>query len=417
MGAVFTLIGYLYLTQSYLINTYALIFPLLYVIPISLYEFFVLRVHERASTGIGSIHRQPDFGRVFVKILGLMGIMGSFAFLYWLIPEYRNESYQTFFKLTRLCLPYIGLIAVFYFIWMDTRLVNPEDEYWHAGNFVTGQWKKVDFSQLKKLYLGWLVKAFFLPLMVQFIYSDLGNFANTRLAWPDSLDGAAWSAFINREFYVIYDQIIRLILIADLLPAVIGYAFTVKVFDNHIRSADDSFRGWAVCLVCYPPFWTILFFSHYFPYMDSFNWSNWLGDHWLRWPWAISIIICMSIYASASVCFGNRWSNLTYRGLMANGVYRICKHPAYFFKNLSWWLIGIPFIIESGADFESALKQTLFFIGVNFIYYMRAVTEEKHLSRYPEYRNYALWMNDHSWFAWMNRIFPFLKYQPQKYGY
>jgi steroid 5-alpha reductase family enzyme len=151
--------------------------------------------------------------------------------------------------------------------------------------------------------------------------------------------------------------------------------------------------------------------------MDSYNWSHWLGEHWLRWPWAIAIILCMAIYASASVCFGNRWSNLTYRGLMASGVYRLSKHPAYFFKNLSWWLIGIPFIMEAGTDAIGVAKQCLFFVGVNYLYYMRAVTEEAHLSRYPEYREYALWMNDHGGLRFLNRLFPFLRYAPEKYGY
>lgn len=417
MGSVLALIVWLYFKDSALINTYALLFPLLYVVPISLYEFMVLRVHERPTTGFGKEQRQPDFPRILVKLWGLIGVAGSFAFLYWLLPEYREQSYQTFFSLALLSIPYIGLVAVFYFIWADMRLIEPQDEYWHAGKFFSGQWKKVNFPVLWKLYRGWLVKAFFLPLMAQFIYSDLANFANVTLIWPEGWDAELWASFVQRDFYVLYDQLFRFILIADLLPAVIGYAFTLKIFDNHIRSADDSMRGWIFCLVCYPPFWTILFFSHYLPYMDGHNWSLWLGEHWLRWPWAIVILVSMAIYASASVCFGNRWSNLTYRGLMAEGPYRICKHPAYFFKNLSWWMIGIPFIMEPGAEWLGVLKQCLFSLGVNYVYYMRAVTEEAHLSRYPEYREYALWMNDHGYLRALNRIFPFLKYDPAKYGY
>jgi len=34
--------------------------------------------------------------------------------------------------------------------------------------------------------------------------------------------------------------------------------------------------------------------------------------------------------------------------------------------------------------------------GLNFVYYLRAKTEERHLSRYPEFREYLAWMEQHA---------------------
>ena len=71
------------------------------------------------------------------------------------------------------------------------------------------------------------------------------------------------------------------------------------------------------------------------------------------------------------------------------------------------------FIVNDGAD---ALKCTLLLVGVNLIYYARAKTEERHLSNYPEYVEYALEMNERSIFRWCAKLIPALKYVPPKDG-
>jgi hypothetical protein len=49
---------------------------------------------------------------------------------------------------------------------------------------------------------------------------------------------------------------------------------------------------------------------------------------------------------------------------------------------------------------------------INVIYFLRARTEERHLSADPKYVEYALWMNDHGTFAWIGRLVPFFRYVP-----
>lgn len=401
MLMIYLFLGYFYINNPAIVNDYVLLIPIAYAIPITLYEILVLKTHQRPSTGVGTSVNTINLARVFLKYYGFCGVLLTIAFLYWLLPEYADGMYETFFGLVKICLPYILITSFLYFLWMDTRQKELKDEYWHAGKLFLGRWKEVNITLVAELARGWLVKAFFLPLMAHFLYNEAGQFVNTRVT-------------LDSGFYMIYDQIIRLILIADLIPACIGYAMTIKLFDNHIRSADDSVSGWFFCLMCYPPFWGALFYSHYLPYMDSYNWSNWLGESPIRWVWASVLVVSMAIYASASVCFGTRWSNLTYRGLMCQGPYAIVRHPAYFFKNISWWLIAVPFVVEGTV--LDALKQFCFCMGVSFVYYQRAITEERHLSRYPEYRNYALWMNDHGPFKFISQV-PLFRYSPEKYGY
>jgi hypothetical protein len=64
------------------------------------------------------------------------------------------------------------------------------------------------------------------------------------------------------------------------------------------------------------------------------------------------------------------------------------------------------------AGVGEALRNSLLLGGVNMIYFLRARTEERHLSRDPTYVEYALWMNEHGLFAFIGRWFPLLRYKP-----
>jgi protein-S-isoprenylcysteine O-methyltransferase Ste14 len=182
----------------------------------------------------------------------------------------------------------------------------------------------------------------------------------------------------------------------------LGYLLTFRLLDSHIRSTDPTTLGWLVCLVCYVPFWGVMRNS-YFTYDDDLYWGHWLaGLPALQLAWGISIIALLAIYTWATVSFGIRFSNLTHRGILTNGPYRLSKHPAYLTKNLSFWLISIPFVIH--GDATESLRQCLLLGGVNMIYYWRAKTEETHLARDPVYRAYSSWITEHGVVARLKRV-------------
>jgi protein-S-isoprenylcysteine O-methyltransferase Ste14 len=84
---------------------------------------------------------------------------------------------------------------------------------------------------------------------------------------------------------------------------------------------------------------------------------------------------------------GPRFSNLTYRGTVSTGPYRLMKHPAYVSKVVSYWLITVPFVPIQGWAF--ALQQCLMLSISCSIYYFRAKFEERHLLQFGEYKAYA----------------------------
>ena len=112
----------------------------------------------------------------------------------------------------------------------------------------------------------------------------------------------------------------------------------------------------------------------------------------LLWIWAAILIFLTAIYAWATVAFGLRFSNLTYRGILTNGPYRFTRHPAYLSKNLYWWFATMPFFTTTGT-LTDAVRNTTLLALVSAVYYWRAKTEEKHLAAEDaKYRDYSAWM-------------------------
>jgi len=365
-------------------------------LPILLADFFFFRRQSEPGAELGALREKADLKRVGIKWLGLFGVLLITFLAYVIFPEYNDPFYRSFWPFfTVMSLASLAL-APCYFAWCDRRQNAPEDGYYHFGRLLMLRWHGTSLVEVRRFLRNWLVKGFFLPIM--FAYST-GAIADLyRFPPVPEMD---W-----RMVFLFSQQII---LLADLIFSVIGYVLTLRIFGAQIRSSEPTFFGWVVAVICYPPFWTLLLFTHYFPYEDGVEWHKILPEGVVQWLWGGTILALLSIYTLATICLGIRFSNLTYRGLITSGPYRFTKHPAYVAKNLSWCLISMPFIAEAGG--WVAFTHSLMLIGVNILYYFRARTEEHHLSNYPEYVAYALAMNERSIFAPLVRLLPFLKYR------
>jgi hypothetical protein len=217
----------------------------------------------------------------------------------------------------------------------------------------------------------------------------------------------------TNAFPMFYDYMYNLLYSIDLLYVSAGYLLTLKLFDSHIRTTEPTLFGWIVALHCYQPFWS-LFSNSYIAYDDGYFWGNMLANHYEVYKlYGTIILLLITIYVLSTVVFGVRFSNLTNRGIITNGPYRLMKHPAYISKNISWWLISIPFISFEGTDV--ALKHSILLIILNIVYYLRAKTEERHLSLDPVYVEYATAMNEKGMFKRLYKILPFLRYDVNNY--
>ena len=378
----------------------AIVAGLAFVIPIILLEYLVLKTYNKASTGLNfKVKNKLSVERVLIKLIGLYATLGLVVLLYWLFPEYHSGGYDNYFVLAKYLLLIIVFVSIPYFSILDMYLVEPKEEYWKVGMIVMGKWKEINFEGLKNFFLGWLVKAFFLPLMYNGLVGNIGFIKEHPFTTV-------------YDFSSFYNYMVNYIYTIDLAVVTVGYLMTLRIFDSHIRTVEPSFLGWYVALQCYQPFWGALQ-GNYFNYQEM-SWDIWIAPHQILYVvWGSLILVLIAVYSWASVYFGVRFSNLTNRGILTNGPYRFMRHPAYVSKNLSWWLVSVPFIsIESPY---AAIKHCLLLLLVNFIYFMRAKTEERHLSQDPTYVQYATAMNERGIFKGLFKIFPFLKYDASKY--
>jgi hypothetical protein len=348
------------------------------------------RVQRHALVGPAARGNWP---RTLTKGLGLLGCLGGVALLYWLVPEYDGGFYRSYWVALRWLLPPWLVLALPYLWWVDRRLAVPEDALWQLGRALLGRWRDVRAAELWQYLLGWLVKAFFLPLMFGYFCSDLYKMLHYE---PASLLTGFRGAYEFLYFSLFF---------IDVGLVSMTYLMSLRLTDTHIRSTEPSLLGWAAALICYEPLWT-RFGSRWLQY-ESAPWWQWLAPH--PWPymlWGTLILLLVAVYAWSTVSFGGRFSNLTHRGIITNGPYRYTKHPAYIAKNLSWWMLAMPFMVSdgSGDGGGAALHRCLMLGLLNAIYYLRAKTEERHLALDPAYVEYAAWIDEHGLLRWMNRV-------------
>ena len=361
--------------------------------PIMVLDLSISRVHQRESAGLAWKGRHPiNWARVGVKLTGLWATLAVVGLCYWAFKEYQGSLYKPFWHLLAAYGPWALAIAIPYFFVVDARMRDPHDTYWHFGLLVLGRFDEISWTAVIEHFRGWIIKGFFLPLMFSYLAGQTSEFhANL-----DRLLGSL--TFLN-----FFDASLSMVFGIDLVFATAGYILMLRVLDAHLRWTEPTVLGWVVAIACYEPFWNAIS-SGYLMYHGSVIWDTWLEPYpILRIVWGSTIILLLVVYSWASVGFGCRFSNLTHRGILTSGAYRWTKHPAYISKNISWWLISIPWIDPTSP--MTALKHCVLLLGVNVIYFMRAKTEERNLGHDPVYVAYCEYIDRHGLFWRVARLF------------
>jgi protein-S-isoprenylcysteine O-methyltransferase Ste14 len=357
--------------------------------PMALWSVLVDRVHRRASTGLDwSLARSVEevMPVAVVKIIGLWATWAVLGALYCLCRWYWDGQYLFAMEVLGFAIVPLIVLSVPYIVWLDRFMVEPRDATWHFGAVLLNV-DGVDPEQVKKHWRAWIIKGFFGAFMISILPGGFAAIveADTAIVFSNPVE-------IGMFF-------ITLLFVVDVQIGTVGYLFTLRPLDAHIRSGNPFVSGWLAALICYPPFvWGLIGNNNQVLSYESnvAGWGHWLADQpALLWGWAIWLVFLTAIYAWATVIFGIRFSNLTYRGVLTNGPYRFTRHPAYLSKNLFWWCSVLPFLVTSGSAVD-AIRNTFFLLIVNAIYYWRARTEEMHLlAEDPKYREYYDWMEEH----------------------
>lgn len=357
-------------------------------LPMAVLNFVVNHAWLRASSGLRLKPKPVNWSRCIIKFTGLAGTLLMLALCYWLFPEYAKAYYQPVWITVNWVLLPVLLLAVPYIIWVDCRMIEPEDGYWHTGLALLGRWREVNLAQIKAHTLGWLVKGFFLPFMLAGAVAHLDFL---------TMEGGNFSTF-----NYLFATTLNLILLVDVTFGSIGYLLTLRVLDSHITSTETTWLGWLSAVICYKPF-AAFFWITFLNYQGKTNWINWLQPYPILFiTWGFVILILHAVYLWATCSFGCRFSNLTNRGIIVDGPYRYLKHPAYVSKNIAWWMMAVPFVAQ--ATGSEALRACICLLLTNGIYVIRALTEERHLLHDPAYVRYSCWIEQHGAFSSLWRV-------------
>ncbi|MBU0457364.1 MAG: methyltransferase [Nanoarchaeota archaeon] len=281
--------------------------------------------------------------------------IGILMFRY--IPYYQKTlSEETQKTLLYLYLCYLVISPIYYLLFTNKYSTNKPYLFLQGiKNYLIN--RRIEFQE-KVAILFVLVKVFFLPLMVNFFFGNYKSLIHLT-------DNFQW-----------YHFALTLIFTIDTLIFAFGYTFEFKKIKNVVKSVEPTFFGWFVALICYPPFNGI-----------TGNYILWgANDYATFWNPKITFILriilifCLTIYLWASIALGPKASNLTNRGIVTKFPYSIVRHPAYINKNLIWWLTLLPVI-----NWKFALGMLFW----TFIYFFRALTEERHLKQDPDYLEYC----------------------------
>lgn len=353
-------------------------------VPMVLWSVLVEKVHLRPTTGINWQVKRPLSAVIDISITKLAGLWATWAiigFLYCLFRWYWDGPYQVAMTVLGWSAVPLFLLSVPYVLWLDRVLVEPRDACWHFGAWLIGR-EAYDPGQIPIHLRAWAVKGFFTAFMISIVP---GGFAD--------LVGRDWGG-IWRDPVLVANLLVLIMFVMDEQIGTVGYILTLKPLDAQIRSANPYLAGWVAALMCYPPFQMMNQGGPLFYEASTADWTWWLqGQTVLLWVWAALLVTLTGIYAWATVAFGIRFSNLTYRGVLTNGPYRWSRHPAYLSKNLFWWCATMPFLVTNGSTTD-AVRNAVCLAGVSAIYFWRAKTEEKHLlSEDAKYREYHAWMD------------------------
>jgi len=247
--------------------------------------------------------------------------------------------------------------------------------------------------RFRVVFLDLCVKGFWVPLMVTFLFGECGNFRQgLNGTLPAFHELGIWGGFgrVARAFFTDHDEpflgsayhmVYHSLFVVDCGLGLLGYISASRWLGNKSKSVETTLLGWAVAMSCYPPFNSVLWGS-LFPYDTNhgppYRIFTTVAIHHVFMALTLMLFF---VYGWATVVFGLRFSNVTHRGVISTGPFRYIRHPAYATKNLAWWT-------ESILNFGHPI-QFVYLLGVNGVYTMRALTEERHLMQFEDYRRYA----------------------------
>ncbi len=181
------------------------------------------------------------------------------------------------------------------------------------------------------------------------------------------------------------DVWIRIILTLITLVLAFSYLTDTTIFRNKIKSSDTTPLGVISCIACYYPL-SILTSKLAVRSLDELmpiNNTMILGTINL-----LLIVIYLGILLSV-LRLGPKAGNLTNRGIVTGFPYNIVRHPEYSMQILHMIILTIPLCLHNQYSAYTKVIITCGVLAWTYLYYLRAITEERHLLKDEKYQDYV----------------------------
>ena len=181
------------------------------------------------------------------------------------------------------------------------------------------------------------------------------------------------------------DMWIKLSMTVILFVLSISYLSELSIFRNKIKSVDTTPLGVLSCIICYYPI-TIL--TNKFLLVTEQNQLP-VNNSTLLAILYLLIMIAHFGMLLAILRLGTKAGNLTNRGIVTGFPYNIVRHPEYSMQIFYIILTTIPLFLMKDNNIIELIFITFATLGWIYIYYLRAVTEERHLIKDEKYKQYV----------------------------
>lgn len=181
------------------------------------------------------------------------------------------------------------------------------------------------------------------------------------------------------------DMWLKFILGISMIVYAVSYLTELDIFKNKIKSADTTPLGILTCIACYYPI-TILTYKFIEVTPDSLLPVD---NQMILVILNLLIILVNFISLIAVIRLGTKVGNLTNRGIVTGFPYNIIRHPDYTMQICYIILTTIPLFIMREYSIITKVIMTVATMIWIYIYYLRAITEERHLIKDPEYQQYV----------------------------
>lgn len=363
---------------------------------------------------------QPTVQQGVYHLVSAAVIYGTILLMFSLSPYFRYMLSVTFFGVSAIKIYWCAYAAYLIIITPICIYVRPKS-LWISNparitgyimRFVSGILKPsssaVSGHSLKPTYeeknaiFFFIVKIIYGPIAINAFIDGFNRAFIERYSEDSTIFNELILRFHNipaaNYFDLIYKFFIITAFMIEAIPYIISYHGDSKLLGNKLRYVETNPFHLFVCLACYPPFNFATVDILGGSYLEPFD-LVWRGDinHPATWVLRILAMIFAGILISASLTLFTHASNLTNRGIVTRGPYRIVRHPGYASKNIYWLITFIPFIIPdtSAAQFTWSGYAIYFitflfgYIGWATLYFFRGITEERFLMKDPDYAEYC----------------------------